>query len=414
MKYFYTLIIVALFSVNNLYAVHGLPLVNYNYTVGATGITISADQDQNTCGSGPYWMQVELATSASSLTGNPPVAMQTILASWPCTGGGVFYNQGLWFNSTHNIPDLCNDNCTAESYNNVFIPFTSLVCGNVYYFQAREWVSGSNSPGPWTAVNSFTVPGNSALPLSFSLTANSYTICSLDSTLLSTTNIVNGPITSYTWSNGLGNSSTVYVKPLTNSTYSLSAENSGACIYSNTVSINVIPYVNPYFIPINSIICTGNNIIFSAIGSTIATTHSWDINPPSGYTINNTTTTPTPDVTFNSNGNYIVTHSTTVSSCTYTASTTVMVNTCTGFLELENDNFSIYPNPSINGVFYINSKNKEAFDIEVIDLLGKNILTIKNFEEEYFKLKNTSNGIYFLKIINSEKQQIYSKKIIVN
>jgi hypothetical protein len=71
MKNLFTLLFLVLITTIKLYATHGLPLVNYSYTVGATGITISAESDGASCGSGPYWMQVELATSSSSLTGNP-------------------------------------------------------------------------------------------------------------------------------------------------------------------------------------------------------------------------------------------------------------------------------------------------------------------------------------------------------
>ena len=94
---------------NNGFAGHGLPLLNYTWVVGPTGITISANSDPATCGGGPYWMQTELGCTAGAITGLPPAPMQTILQGWPCTGGAATYNSWPWFNSNQNIPNLLLD-----------------------------------------------------------------------------------------------------------------------------------------------------------------------------------------------------------------------------------------------------------------------------------------------------------------
>ena len=115
--------------------------------------------------------------------------------------------------------------------------------------------------------------------------------------------------------------------------YILTASNGGGCSFADTLTIYVKPNTNPNFIPTNPIICTGDNIIFSAVGSPSLSSHSWSFNPNSGYTVNNSTVTPTPDVNFNTGGSYVVTHTISSMGCSYTATTNVMVNVCTSVNE---------------------------------------------------------------------------------
>lgn len=399
-----------------LQATHGLPILNLTYSISSTGITISGESDPATCGSGPYWMQVEV-TSTGSLTGTPPATLQTILASG--ASGASIFNAYPWYNAILNIPTMTaangwSDACVAgELYNNVFIPFTDLVCGGVYYFGVREWVGGSNSPGPWSAPITFTVPGNPGADLSFSLNTLNNTICSYDTISLAPSNIINGPITSYEWSDGAGTSPTVNVSPNITTTYTLNATNGGGCSHMDTVTIHVLPISNPNFIPMNPIICTGDNIIFSAVGSASLSSHFWDFNPNMGYTVNNSTVTPTPDINFNSAGNYVVTHTISSMGCSYTATTNVMVNVCTSIKENFENSFSVYPNPSMNGVFYIDYpvSFKGKLDIEVYDVIGKRIFSKQNLSEDKIELDHLS-GIYILKI-SSELQKSVFRKIVI-
>ena len=63
-------------------ACHGMPLQNYLVTVGAAGVTVTANSDASTCGCGPYWMQVEIACTAAGLTGLPSAAVQNTIDNY--------------------------------------------------------------------------------------------------------------------------------------------------------------------------------------------------------------------------------------------------------------------------------------------------------------------------------------------
>ena len=81
-------------------------------------------------------------------------------------------------------------------------------------------------------------------------------------------------------------------------------------------------------------------------------------------------------------------------------------NYLTNLNEDNNENISIYPNPS-NGIFYI---NKTVNYIQIIDINGKIINKLKNSKE--FNITNQKNGLYLVHILNKEK--VIIKKIIKN
>lgn len=74
-----------------------------------------------------------------------------------------------------------------------------------------------------------------------------------------------------------------------------------------------------------------------------------------------------------------------------------------------NNNISIFPNPSTNGTFSIQSKNTIQ-SINAFDILGKQIDVEKN--NDSYKI-NASNGIYTLKITDSDGNS-QMKKLIIN
>ncbi|MCC6182394.1 MAG: T9SS type A sorting domain-containing protein [Bacteroidia bacterium] len=412
-----TLVILSFFNFK-LKACHGLALVNVSYTISSTGITISGASDPATCGCGPYWMQAIVSTDTLY-----PVAPSTLVQSYISSGAGgaVVYNSFPWYHSLLNVPNYTSasvwpDECTVEPYHDVFIPFSDLTCGGVYYFSVREWLGGSAGmppAGPWTAPVSFTVPGNPGQDLSFSLNTVQDTICSYDTISISAVNIVNGPITNYNWSDGAGTTSTVNVSPNITTSYILTASNGGGCVFADTLTIHVLPILNPNFIPSNPIICTGDNIIFSAVGSPSLSSHYWSFNPNSGFTVNNSTVTPTPDVNFNSAGNYAVTHTISSMGCSYTATTNVIVNVCTSIKEESDEAIAFFPNPSSGGIFNITyPKHFEGnIDVEVYDLMGKTVFVKQNISDHKIQL-NELLGVYFVKI-TSNKQMLYFIKIVI-
>jgi hypothetical protein len=177
MKKLLFILLISYLAINSAKACHGLALVNYNFSVGATGVTVNGSSDAATCGCGPYWMQVELSCTAAGLSGLPPTAMQNIIDNW--AGPGTTYASHPWYFGLLNVPNYTAgsswpDVCTVEPYTSVFIPFSALCPGQTYFFRAREWLGGSTAvppAGPWSAMNSFTVPGV-LTTLNFNLTAN--------------------------------------------------------------------------------------------------------------------------------------------------------------------------------------------------------------------------------------------------
>lgn len=414
-KLYFVFLLFIIFHIK-LKATHGLPLVNLNYTISATGITISAEADPASCGAGPYWMQVEVACS-QSMTATPPTTMQATLASW--TSSLTTFDSHPWYNSLLNIPGYSastswSDGCVGgEVYHDIYIPFTNFIPGTTIYFAAREWVSGSNSAGPFSPSYSVTIPGTLPTPISFSLSTSAYSLCPSNTATLSVINLLGGPVANYSWTPSIGSNSVEIVSPTVSTSYTVSAENGFCNSHSQSVSITVIQTQPSNFIPTNPIICNSDNIIFSAIGGSVLATHAWGISPNIGYTINNSTVTPTPNINFDSTGVYVVTHTTNTQGCINTSTTNVVVNLCIGIREYEDFNISIYPNPSLDGKFNIqlnNIKNKNI-KIELFDVLGKLILS-------QYTLLNDSiiipyiKGIYSLKISDDKIMCKYQKLVI--
>ena len=198
---------------------HGMPLVNYNYVVGPAGVTINASSNAATCGCGPYYLEVEMKCT-NTLTGLMP----------SCAGIG--WNTYPWYRSLLNIPGYGPpgwfDNCILEPYIPIFIPFSSLCPGQVYYFRARENVCGAGGgpPGAWTAINSFTVPG-APLPFTGSITSSTTTVCSGGSAVLTANpgggcgTVAPGTLNTYDWLHipGTNNPQTIVVTPTVSTTY---------------------------------------------------------------------------------------------------------------------------------------------------------------------------------------------------
>ncbi len=168
-----SLVIIALvLGVYQAKACHGLPLQNYLVTVGATGVTINGSSDPSTCGCGPYWLQTEISCTGT-FVGTQPACLTATLTNW--NNAATSYVSFPYFNSLLNVPGYSIgsgwlDNCTPEAYIPNFIPFANLCPGKVYFIRSREMVLGGGNTGPWTAIQSFTVPGIAPPPGAGALT----------------------------------------------------------------------------------------------------------------------------------------------------------------------------------------------------------------------------------------------------
>ncbi len=81
--------------------------------------------------------------------------------------------------------------------------------------------------------------------------------------------------------------------------------------------------------------------------------------------------------------------------------------------EVENNNFSIHPNPVKNVLFLYSSKKSENLKIKIFNIEGK-LLSIKNIaidEQASIDVSNFTSGIYFLNIEN-ENGKTEVKKFI--
>lgn len=317
--------IITLLSYNKVIAGHGMALVNPVITVGATGVTITASSNAATCVGGPYWLQAEVRCTANQLTGTPPATMQTLLLNW--TGPGVTYNNFPWFNSLLNVANYnfptWTDQCITEPYHPVVIPFTGLCPGQTYFVAAREWVSGTNSVGPWTNAMQFTVPGI-FVPLSFNIAANPTIFCSPGNSTLTASNVSGGcGNTSVLWLPGNMTGTSVVVNPAATTVYT--AIVSTPCnTVQNTVTVTVVPVVSAAFTPLNSSGCINTPINFNHTG-TAGVSHTWAVTPAANTTLStNTSTNPT--ITFGVAGVYTISHTVAVGSCSNVVSTNITIS----------------------------------------------------------------------------------------
>lgn len=74
-------------------------------------------------------------------------------------------------------------------------------------------------------------------------------------------------------------------------------------------------------------------------------------------------------------------------------------------------NYSVYPNPSDSGIFYIQHENASEIDVKVFDIRGKEVLHQK-LENNRLDLSQVNSGIYFLKILFEKETSI--QKLIKN
>jgi gliding motility-associated-like protein len=317
------ILVVTLFT--KLQASHGMALVNPVITVGPTCVTITASSNAATCGGGPYWLQAEIRCTANQLTGTPPATMQTQLLNW--AGPGVTFNQFPWFNSLLNVPNYTfpswPDQCVLEPYHPVVICYAGLCPGQTYFVAAREWVSGTNSVGPWTAPLAFTVPGI-FVPLSFNISANPTIFCAPGNSTLTISNVAGGcGQTTYTWLPTNQTSSSIVVAPVVTTNYT--AVVSTPCnTLQQTVQVTVVPVVSAAFTPLNSTGCINTPIQFNHTG-TAGVSHTWAVTPAANTTLATSSST-NPVITFSVAGVYTISHTVAIGSCTNVVSTNITIS----------------------------------------------------------------------------------------
>lgn len=332
-----------------------------NYTLWAT--------NTNTCGTtGRASIGAVVDNNFLSVTVSPT----TICAGQSTTvtaSGAVTYNYG-------------SGTTTATSYTTPVYP------------NAGVWTSnftGTSTSG-CTQTKSYTVQalGNPTI----SIFSSSFSGPFCDNTVNTATFTSSGTATSYTWMPGNISGSTAVISfPSTPGTYSVSLTGTGSngcktTVVNNTFMVNAAPSVS-----INSsstLICVGNTATLQALG---APSNTW---LPANVTGGLHTISPTTTTTYTLIGAY-------PSGCKDTATYTQSVSLCSGINALSGTEgllFSLYPNPS-NGLFHLNTETE--LSIMITDALGNEILrTHLATGEHEINLTEYSNGIYFVRIKNSE------------
>ncbi len=141
----------------------------------------------------------------------------------------------------------------------------------------------------------------------------------------------------------------------------------------------------------NTLLCTGETATLSVSG---ATTYTWS-------TAENTTdivVSPTVQTTYTVNG-------TDANGCSNSTTITQDVSLCTGITTLSNDaSINVYPNPN-KGIFVVELTS--ASKVTVMNALGQ-VITSEIFEagKHTVNINNESKGVYFVKVMSNNKQQI--------
>jgi len=201
----------------------------------------------------------------------------------------------------------------------------------------------------------------------------------------------------YTWSTTSTNT-VIVVTPTTSTTYTVSGY-SALCLLTQTttvsVGVNALPSVS--LTAGATTICAGAGSI-TLVGSPAGGSYSGASITGSLLSISNPGTF-VPVYTFTSS----------VTGCSNSASTTVVVGNCTGFNTLTGNTstINIYPNPN-NGNFVIDMTSASERTIEVIDISGRVVLMIKSSESSIpVNISDLTNGMYQVRVRSEFEQSIF-------
>ena len=234
-----------------------------------------------------------------------------------------------------------------------------------------------------TAVSTVTV---NTLP---TISVNSGAICTGKSFTMTPTGA-----STYTYSSGSS-----VVTPTANASYNVVGTSSLGCVSSNTavssVTVNALPMV---MATTNStLLCAGQTASLTASGAT-------------SYTWNTSTTTtviavsPTTTVTYTVNG-------TNANGCSKVATVTQSVSACTDIQSTVSNqqlSISVYPNPT-GGMVNVELEilNDKNVSIQILNILGEVLMSESiNTQHSTYDIQHFATGVYFVKIIENNKQQV--------
>lgn len=245
---------------------------------------------------------------------------------------------------------------------------------------ASYTVTGTNTLTTCSATVESTITVNS-LP---TISVNSGFICAGQSFTLIPTGA-----DSYTYSNGSD-----VVNPTVDATYTVTGTNTltaCAATIESTVTVNALPTIMA--MTSNTLLCAGETATLTVTGS--ATSYTWSNNENTTDIVVN----PTITITYMVDG-------TDANGCVNSTTILQDVNACTGIVSISGNTTSInvYPNPN-NGLFTVDLNTTSQ--VSITNTLGQVILTeTMSAGKQNLNIQNQSTGIYFVKVIQQDKQHI--------
>ncbi len=342
-----------------------------NSTVLATGATYYASQTVSGCTSDRLAVIVTIVnTLAPTGSANQIVCPSSTVANLVAVGTGI-----QWY--------------TTPSGGTALPTSTSLVSGTTYY--AAQTVSGCVSSS--RLLVSVVIGSAPAAPSGASAQhfCGSATVADL---------VASGTSIQWYASPTMG-SVLSPTFPLSNGSNYYATQSNGSCEsltrFLVAVSIDFAPSVSMAALPI---VCSNASPLTLTQGSPIGGTYS-------GVGVSGGAFNPSALAL----GSYTITYSyTNVSLCSGTATGIILVDDCTGLVDILDTKYLIFPNPA-NQFVLISSNNEPIKSVKLFDNIGRLILSqeITLFEKEVqINLSNYSEGIYIIQI-SSESKSVNSK-----
>jgi hypothetical protein len=351
-----------------------------------------------------------LFSQSLTIVTNPSIICSGYFSTLTVLGNTFSNNSYTWTASSNSII-LPNVNTTS-------ISITCSIQGT--YTITCTALSGSNIIQAQTTV----IVGPN---LNINVTANSLTTC-IEANSLKLSKpvyLLASGANSYVWFPYSGpfvpssNTSTQVVRPSTSTCYTVLGMSS-VCSGSGVICITVLPQFSISVVPSNPTICVGDqinlkiqNISTLALGPASAFTYSWtdpqviSMNPAAGlsdsvFVFPNSSVTYTADMR-DSRG------------CVSLPQTiNVTVEKCTVLKQNDLHDLQIFPNP-VSDFMYLKNANRQIQTLELIDLNGRIMLSIKELElrrsedDIQVALRSIEAGLYFLKVINENGSLIFAK-----
>lgn len=378
----------------------------YTNVIGGSGAT-TMSYTTGALSGGPtsyYFVLEKTCTSASlsaisneaTVTILPlPTASLSVIDTLLCPGESIFIfgSSNMSWNSATTYNWIGPGTFTSNAQNIGILP---------------TWFSNSSS-GTFYFTATYGACTSSIVSVSYSITPNytsaisvtpSQTVCPGTTLTL----VASGPsVSSYTWwPSGIQSATITDVPIALYQTYIVYSTDVNACSYTTTSYAYTYPDVGLTKNPVSGITCVGSGQSFT-IAISSANTYTWNTGPVTTSIVVTPTNTTTYSVTGISNA-----------GCSYTASTTLTVSTCTGIDEQSQESsVNIFPNPN-NGNFILQiDEGIKGGELIIFNSLGQEVYkqTISEIRNE-IKLEHIAVGLYYFKLKEKDGKNHQSKFIV--